>query len=139
MNQQDQIGMIITGNIQWVRSIFIIIILIEPNDFEEKDFEIVENNQRSYGNDESILIYEHGTNQFVSEIFDSLKVYYDQPNARSFCSLQSALTDGCDYAHMGDTISFSGIPHLQKEETTFILPLINSNEAQTHNIIPETI
>ena len=112
---------------------------------------MVENNQRSYGNDESILVYEVKTHKYVSEIFDSLKVNYDQPNARSFYSFQSALTDGCDFVHMGDTLSFSGRPHLQKEETTFILPLINHKKSDRvfvlplvnytldHNIIPETI
>ena len=55
----------------------------------------------------------------------------------SFYSLQSALTDGCDYVHMGDMISFSGKYHLQKDEKAFILPLIIYT--QSHNIIPETI
>ena len=45
---------------------------------------MVENNKRSYGNDESILVCEEGTNQCVSEILDSLKVNYDQPIAKSF-------------------------------------------------------
>ena len=55
----------------------------------------------------------------------------------SFHSLQSALTDGCDYAHLGDRISFSGRYHLQKDEKAFILPLILYT--QSYNIIPEHI
>ena len=53
-----------------------------------------EKSQRSYGNDESVLVYEVKTNRCVSEIYDSLKVSYGQPIAKSFYSLQSALTDG---------------------------------------------
>ena len=111
---------------------------IEAYYFERHDFELrEEKNQRSYGNDESILVYEVKTNRCVSEIYDSLKVSYGHPIAKSFHSLQSALTDGCDFAHLGDTISFSGKPHLQKEEMVFILPLINHTD--TYNTIPETI
>ena len=121
---------------------------------------MMDSNQRSYRNDESILVFETNSNSLKSESFDTLNVVYNKTIVEEkekrgyyrrafekvqiernvierFYSLQSALTDGCDFVHLGDTISFSGMPHLQKEETVFILPLINHTE--THNIIPETI
>ena len=133
---------------------------LEIADFENSEYEIKESNDRSYGNDESILVYDTKTHNSTSEMFDSLNVSYkrfeyiyvkestgwrtkskeqrkETEIVECFHSLQSALTDGCDYVHLGDTISFSGKPHLQKEEKVFILPLISHNE--THNIIPETI
>ena len=108
----------------------------------------MESNQRSYGNDESILVCEAWSYNFTTKIFDSVSVNYKRtiieevpvttgnlrrPNQvkqirrdviESFHSLQSALTDGCDYAHLGDRISFSDEYHLQKDEKAFILPLI---------------
>ena len=121
----------------------------------------MEYNQRSYGNDESILVCEEGSNNYTTKIFDSVSVNYKRTIieevpimtghlrktkqikqikrnvTESFYSLQSALTDGCDFVHMGDMISFSGKYHLQKDEKAFILPLIIYT--QSHNIIPETI
>ena len=122
---------------------------------------MMDSNQRSYRNDESILVFETNSNSLKSESFDSLNVVYNKTIVEEqeksgglfwktiekiqiernviekFYSLQSALTDGCDFVHLGDTISFSGIPHLQQEEIVFFLPLIDHNEI--HNIIPETI
>ena len=122
----------------------------------------MDSNQRSYRNDESILVFETNSNSLISESFDSLSVIYEKTIVKEqekreyyrrkiekvqierkvyerYCSLQSALTDGCDFVHLGDTIGFSGMPHLQKDEKVFILPLIDPTETQTHNIIPETI
>ena len=107
-------------------------------------------------------MYETKSNSLKSESFDSLNVAYkktiveeqekrgyyrrtiekvqiERNVTESFHSLQSALTDGCDFVHLGDKISFSGKPHLQKEEMSFILPLIDHTETQSYNIIPETI
>ena len=120
---------------------------------------MMEDNQRSYGDDESILVCEAGTNHYLTEIFDSLNVHYERTitdkntdlygtisrtrafrNRRiqeSFCSLQSALTDGCDYVHLGDVINFSGNSNDQKSDRVFVLPLVNYT--LDHNIIPETI
>ena len=121
----------------------------------------MDSNQRSYGNDESILVCKTGSNEYFTESFDLVNVHYkrtiieeiitttgfiikkklveqrESEVIESFHSLQSALTDGCDSAHMGDKISFSGKPHLQKEEIAFILPLILYS--QLYNIIPEHI
>ena len=51
-------------------------IMIEPTDFESKEFEMMDSNQRSYANDESILVCEAGSNYFCVEIFDSLSINY---------------------------------------------------------------